>query len=263
MGRSPSPVVAGVASPSWVNSRTEGKLRQQEDSSNLQTRGPGRCRGPNQQPGSYGPQRGLPPRPSGPATPAIGPVSRLKAQPIAVGLALLSVGFIAAAIMLSLPGASSNKYGGLPSWLPKAAVPIGRVVDASAARPWLAVEGDTVHVELARGNVMVTTVGPRVPEIGEVPVPSTTLCTFAVTFTSATGVVPINPRAFTIRDEFGNYHYPKVTAQGGRAVPADIPAGKTVTLYMSDVLPTGEGQLRWAPEGHEPTVSWDFDVEID
>ena len=42
-----------------------------------------------------------------------------------------------------------------------------------------------------------------------------------------------------------------------------MPAGKAVTLSVSDVLPTGEGQLRWAPEGPEPIVSWDFDVEID
>ncbi len=101
------------------------------------------------------------------------------------------------------------------------------------------------------------------PEIGAVPVPSTSLCTFAVTFTSAAGVVPITPRAFTIRDEFGSYHYPKVTVQGGGAVPSEVRAGKTLTLAVSNVLPTGEGQLRWAPEGRDPIVSWDFDVEID
>jgi hypothetical protein len=105
--------------------------------------------------------------------------------------------------------------------------------------------------------------GPRVPEIGEVPVPSTSLCMFAVTFSSSTGVVPITARAFTIRDEFGNYQYPKVTAQGGGPVRSKVPAGKTLTLAISDVLPTGEGQLRWAPEGNDPIVSWDFDVEID
>ena len=110
-------------------------------------------------------------------------------------------------------------------------------MEASAAHPWLAVQGDTVHVELARGTVTVTTVGPRVPEIGAVPVPSTSLCTFAVTFTSAAGVVPITPRAFTISDEFGSYHYPKVTVQGGGAVPSEVRAGKTLTLAVSNVLP--------------------------
>ena len=30
----------------------------------------------------------------------------------------------------------------LPSWLPKSTIPVDRVVTASAARPWLAVEGD-------------------------------------------------------------------------------------------------------------------------
>ena len=186
----------------------------------------------------------------------------MKAHRLAVGLSLLTLGFVAAAVVVSLP-AGSSKYGGLPSWLPKGKVPVGRVMEASAAHPWLAVQGDSVRVELAHGNVVVTTVGPRVPEIGKVPVPSTSLCTFAVTFTSAAGVVPINQRTFTIKDEFGNYHYPTVTLQGGGAVPSDMSAGKTVTLSMSDVLPTGEGQLRWAPEGPKPIVSWDFDVEID
>jgi hypothetical protein len=189
--------------------------------------------------------------------------SRLKAHRLAIGLVLVCLAFVAAAVLLSLPGRSPSKYGGLPSWLPKAEVPVGRVVAASAAHPWLAVQGDTVRVELAGGNVMVTAVGPRVPEIGKVPVPSTSLCTFAVTFTSAAGVVPMTPAAFTIRDEFGNYHYPKVTVQGGGAVPSRVPAGKTLTLAISDVLTTGEGQLRWAPEGHDPIVSWDFGVEID
>jgi hypothetical protein len=179
-----------------------------------------------------------------------------------VGLALGAAAFIAASL-LSHPGGSFNKPGTLPSWLPKVNVPVGRVVEASAAHPWLAVQGDTVRVELTHGQVMVTTAGPRVPEIGQVPVPSTTLCTFSVTFTAASGAVPMNPRAFTIKDEFGNYHYPHITVAGGGAVPADVLSGKTVTLSMSEVLPTGEGQLRWAPEGRRPIVSWDFDVEID
>jgi hypothetical protein len=36
-----------------------------------------------------------------------------------------------------------------------------------------------------------------------------------------------------------------------------------VSLTVSDVLPTGNCRLRWAPEGTTPIVSWDFDVEID
>ena len=54
-----------------------------------------------------------------------------------------------------------------------------------------------------------------------------------------------------------------MTAQAGGAVPAGLPAGRTVTLTVKAVLPTGSGTLRWAPAGGQPVVSWDFDVEID
>jgi hypothetical protein len=36
-----------------------------------------------------------------------------------------------------------------------------------------------------------------------------------------------------------------------------------VSLNVRDVLPTGGGRLRWAPDDPRPLVSWDFDVEID
>jgi hypothetical protein len=42
-----------------------------------------------------------------------------------------------------------------------------------------------------------------------------------------------------------------------------VARGRTVTLTVTTVLPTGNGQLRWAPAGARPVVSWDFDVEID
>ena len=160
-------------------------------------------------------------------------------------------------------GPAPVRYGGIPSWLPKPKVQVGRVVVASAAHPWLAIEGDSVVVDLARGRVTATAVGPLVPEEGKFPVPPTTRCTFTVTFTAAAGVVPLVPRAFTILDERGRLHRPRVTTRGGGPVPAQVPPGRTVTLRVTDVLPTGNGQLRWAPTGARPIVSWDFDVEID
>jgi len=72
-------------------------------------------------------------------------------------------------------------YGGIPSWIPTPKTSAGRVVIASPARPWLAAEGDTVSVRLARGQVMATAVGPAVPEEGQFPVPPTTPCMFTVT----------------------------------------------------------------------------------
>lgn len=155
------------------------------------------------------------------------------------------------------------KYGGLPSWLPKATAPVGQIVHASPDHSVLGIEGDTVAVTLASGGVYATAVGPSVPESGKFPVPATSPCTFVVTFAKTSGVVPISAGAFTITDEQGRLHHPKVTAVHGGAPPSQIKPGKPVSLKIYAVLPTGSGSLSWTPESRRPIVSWDFDVEID
>jgi hypothetical protein len=191
----------------------------------------------------------------------------LTAAVLAVALA------VAAAVVLIRPGGpvagaspatgSTAKYGQIPAWLPKAAVAVGRTVEASAAHPWLAIEGDTVAVRLAHGRVTATTVGPAVPHEGAFPVPATSPCAFTVTLTAASGAVPLRARAFTILDELGHLHHPRVTVAAGGSPPETVARGRTVTLTVTAVLPTGNGRLRWAPAGATPIVSWDFDVEID
>jgi len=189
---------------------------------------------------------------------------------LAAGLVVLAGAVVASALMLSASGgagasntAAGGRYGQIPSWLPQPKVAVGRLVSPSAAHPWVAIEGDTVAVDLARGRVTVTTVGPAVPQEGAFPVPATSPCTFTVTFTAASGTVPLNTRECTILDELSHLHRPHVAVAGGGALPRFVTAGRTVTVSVRDVLPTGGGQLRWAPERPEPIVSWDFDVEID
>ena len=197
------------------------------------------------------------------ASRAFGPGSRTRLALLAA--ALLAAAGAATGAYLAFAGTASSgaRYGQLPSWLPKATIPVNRVVTASATHPWLAVQGDTVSVRLDRGRVLATTLGPAVPEEGRFPVPETTLCTFTVTFTAASGTVPIDAKAFTIEDERGHIHRPTVTRAGGGAPPARVAPGRTVTLTVKGVLPTGDGHLRWAPEGATPIVAWDFVVEID
>lgn len=201
-------------------------------------------------------------RASEPGSPGTTPPSRTRRGWLAAGV--LAVIAVSAGLYLARPGSSpaASTYGGLPSWLPTPSAPVGRVVQASAAHPWLAIEGDTVRVILPRGHALVTAVGPVVPEEGQFPVPATTPCTFTVTFTGISGTVPLSSAAFTIRDELGHLHHPHVTAQGGGPPPADA-SGTTVNLTITAVLPTGSGELQWAPRGGTPVVSWDFDVEID
>ena len=204
---------------------------------------------------------------------AFGPGSRRT-----LALALAAVAILAAGTVLYLSRSSGapsaalfapsrttahERYGGLPSWLPKAKVVVGRVVHASAAHPWLAIEGDTVAVALAHGAVKAIAIGPNVPEDGKFPVPKTTRCSFEVTFTRASGVVPLESRAFTILDELGALHHPRVSGRDGGPVPSRVLPGQSVTLTVSAVLPTGAGTVRWTPSGRTPVVGWDFDVEID
>jgi hypothetical protein len=159
--------------------------------------------------------------------------------------------------------ASKAKYGGLPSWLPKTTVRVGRIVTATPTHPRLAIEGDTVAVHLPRGRAMVTAVGPQVPEDGAFPVPATSECRFAVTLAAVHGSVPIDSHAFSFLSEHGQVHRARVTLRGGGRPPSRVSAGHPVTVSLSAVLPTGNGQLQWAPLGGRPVASWDFDVEID
>jgi len=136
-------------------------------------------------------------------------------------------------------------------------------VQASAATPQLGVEGDTMAVILPSGRVTATLVGPDVVQ-GQYPPPPTTPCTFTLTLAGASGTIPIKPGDFTIVDEQGNVHDPQVSAGAGvTPPPAVAPAAGQLTLIIRDVLPIGNGQLRWAAGGSAPIASWDFSVEID
>jgi FlaG/FlaF family flagellin (archaellin) len=159
--------------------------------------------------------------------------------------------------------ASVAKYGGLPAWLPRSKVAVGRVLHASRAHPALSIQGETVSVDLGHAKVLVTATGPRVPEEGRTPVPQTSPCAFTVTFTHASRAIPISGAAFTFVDELGHVRHPRVTSVGGGAPPRQLAPGQTVSLTVRDVLPTGDGALTWAPGGGRPIASWDFDVEID
>ncbi|HLM86907.1 MAG TPA: hypothetical protein VK272_12035 [Solirubrobacteraceae bacterium] len=157
--------------------------------------------------------------------------------------------------------APSAKYGGLPSWLPKPKTPINRILSASSERPALATQGETVSVGLAHGHVLA--IGPETPEQGKFPVPATTHCTFVVTFAAGSGVIPISPSAFTLVDERGHVRHPRVTSMDGAPPPRQVPPGRTISLKVHDVIPTGDGALEWTPDGSRPLVAWDFVVEID
>jgi hypothetical protein len=67
---------------------------------------------------------------------------------------------------------------------------------------------------------------------------------------------------FAIVDELAKLHHSRLSIQGQRASSMSVTPNCTVTLALNDTLPTGNGQLRRAPIGSTPLVSWEFDVEI-
>jgi hypothetical protein len=161
------------------------------------------------------------------------------------------------------PVPRSGRYGGVPSWLPKSTLAAHRTLQASSADPALAIQGDTVNVAVRRAKVLANVVGPTVPHPGRIPIPTTSPCTFTITFTAASRAIPLSRRAFTIVDELGHVHHPLVTTIDGGAPPRRLLPGKTLSLRVHDVLPTGNGSLQWAPTLTRPIVAWDFNVEID
>lgn len=159
---------------------------------------------------------------------------------------------------------SGRGYGYVPAWLGRQTVPVGRIVTATQRRPWLAVQGDTVRVELPRARVLATVVGPAVPEQGHFPVPRSTRCTFTVTLAHASSPLAISPAQFSAIDEQGRLHRLRVTGASNGRPTSEIRPGETLKLTMTAVLPVGQGDIQWAPvAGKRPVVRWDFDVEID
>jgi len=200
---------------------------------------------------------------------AFGPGPRRTAAAVAGALAILVTGLVLfltrSAGHPPSPFAATNSsatYGGIPSWLPKPRVHVGRVAVASEAHPWLAIEGDTVSVTLARGRTRALLVGPAVPHQGP-PLTATTPCTFVLTLAARSGSIPLRQGAFAIDDERGDVHHPRVTASGGGPLPATLRAGRTISVTLRTVLPPGSGEVAWTPAGTRPIVSWDFVVEID
>jgi len=102
-----------------------------------------------------------------------------------------------------------------------------------------------------------------VPASGLTPPPASTPCTFVVTLARASAPLKIEGAAFSIVDELGHVHQPRVTSLRGAAAPRLLARGATVTLALHSVLATGNGTLRWQPRGAGPLAAWDFAVEID
>jgi hypothetical protein len=123
------------------------------------------------------------------------------------------------------------------------------------------VQGIAVQVNLPSGRVLATVTGPRVPPFVSPPPPQVT-ATFDISLAHVSGTIPVRLADFTITDQLGRTFHP-ILVRHETPPPATVTAGRSLTLQVTAVMPTGEGRLYWSPTRSVPIVSWDFIVEND
>ena len=179
---------------------------------------------------------------------------------ILVGIAGLAV--LAVAVISSRGSTSSTKFGGLPAFLPKSSITPDSTLTGSIGRMALTTQGDTVKVVLPHGTVLVTVSGPVVPGEGLPYQARATTCTWTVTFAHATTAVPVSLDQFDTIDHGGVVYHPNFVT-GTPTPPTVLQAGQRTTFELRAVMVTGEGLMRWAPDGNNIEGEWDFEVEND
>jgi hypothetical protein len=159
---------------------------------------------------------------------------------------------------------SSGLLGSYPSFLPRNTLNYhsDTVLVGTVKRPALTNQGDGVEVRTAHWSVLVTVTGPEVPGEGLPYQAPTTTCTWTVTMTRATGEVPISVADFSSIDAFNNVYLPALVA-GQPVPPRVLRPGASVSFELRAVMPTGEGLMRWAPDGRNIVAKWDFVIEND
>ena len=178
-----------------------------------------------------------------------------------------------AAVLLTLAGcgttaaggsASATHFGGYPTYLPSSTLNYrsDTVQTGTVQRPALTSQGDGVEVKTMRWSVLVTVTGPEVPGEGLPYQAPATTCTWIVTMADATGPVPVSASDFTSIDAENDVYRPAFVA-GQPQPPRVLRPGQTISFELRAVEATGEGLMRWAPDGRNIVAKWDFVVEND
>jgi hypothetical protein len=160
--------------------------------------------------------------------------------------------------------ARATPLGSYPSFLPAGTLHQGtdRALTGTAQRPALTSQGDVIKVRTAGWSVLITVTGPQVPGEGLPFQASADTCTWVVTMSGATGTVPVKAADFSAIDDQNNVYQPNFVA-GQPKPPAVLKPGQKLTFELRAVEATGEGLMRWAPDGTHIVAKWDFVVEND
>jgi hypothetical protein len=157
-----------------------------------------------------------------------------------------------------------NTYGGYASYLPKSTLhqQNDMRLTGTATQPALTSEGDGVQVRTPQWSVLMTVSGPEVPGEGLPYQTPETTCTWTVTMSAATGLVPVSAKDFTSIDHLGAVYRPAFV-KGQPVPPKFLRPGQRISFELRAVQVVGEGLMRWAPNGHNIVAKWDFEVEND
>jgi hypothetical protein len=187
-----------------------------------------------------------------------GPARVRRALPV---LLLIALAGCSSATRISVRPAQASGY---PSYLPSSALRYksDAVLTGTAQQPALTNQGDSVEVKTAQWKVLVTVSGPQVPGEGLPYQATSTTCTWVITMSGATGPVPVSVADFTSIDESDHVYLPAFVP-GQPRPSAVLRPGQRISFELRAVQATGEGLMRWAPDGHNIVAKWDFVVEND
>jgi hypothetical protein len=181
--------------------------------------------------------------------------SRSAALLLAAGLAVLTGCSTAAGA--HQPSASAG-IGAWPTFLPSPAA--AGQAHGSTSDPAMSYAGSPVVVDLGSSKVTVNVQGPSYPANTKVGADHV-LCTFTVVLSGASEPVNLSTARFDVLDHTGSVHV--LRAAPGSSVPSEVQPAQTVTLHLVATVPSGEGLLRYAPDGTSDAAGWDYVAETD
>ncbi len=156
------------------------------------------------------------------------------------------------------PTPQTTGIGAWPTFLPTPTAE-GRA-HGSTSDPALSYAGSPVVVALPSGTVTVDVQGPSYPA-GTALGATEVTCTFTVVLSDASTPVTLTGARFDVLDHTGGVH--ALTPAPGQTIPATVQPGTATTLLLAATVPSGEGMLRYAPDGGGAAAAWDYVAETD
>jgi hypothetical protein len=150
------------------------------------------------------------------------------------------------------------------SWLPKQQLDhhVDQTIAGSVAHPGLTVNGGDVQVKTPTFSVLAVVNGPVVPGEGLPVVQNYTTCTWTISLDHVRGTVPVSVADFDSID-YQQTVFKLTLVPGQPPLPTALHSGQSLSFEVRAVMPTGEGLMRWAPDGNNIVAKWDYQVEND